>query len=110
MMRAGVAALVVIASVLMACSTPDPTLRDLETLGSEYERGGSSPLAERDDACHAYDNRALIGRREGEIDRSTLPANARVVCHNCPVTMDHVPDRLNVMLDSNGRVESLRCG
>ncbi len=110
MIRAGVAALAIVAAVLVACGTPDATYRDLERLGTEYEKGGSSPLEEREDACHAFEHRALIGRRESEIDRSALPANARVVCYNRPVTTDHIPDRLNVMLDRNGRVESLRCG
>ncbi len=62
------------------------------------------------DTCERARFVSLIGAPASSIDRSALPPRARIVCHNCPVTMDHVPERLNVVLDSEGRVAELRCG
>lgn len=38
------------------------------------------------------------------------PARIRVIRPGQPVTMDHFPRRLNILLDDTGRVIRLRCG
>ena len=53
---------------------------------------------------------AAIGKTEAEIDRASLPGGARVICFNCPVTLDYRADRLNVELGPDGKVANLRCG
>lgn len=62
------------------------------------------------DTCGRSRFRDLIGHSEGEIDRTSLPANTRIICYNCAATMDMTPDRLNILLDRRGNVSELRCG
>lgn len=38
------------------------------------------------------------------------PARIRVIRPGRPVTLDHFPGRLNILLDPSGTVQSLRCG
>lgn len=60
--------------------------------------------------CRTADYERLIGVHEGEIDRSTLPESFRIYGERDMVTMDHRPDRLNIVLDSEERVVEVRCG
>ena len=39
-----------------------------------------------------------------------LTLDHRVIAHDAAITMDHVPDRLNVYLDEARTVADLRCG
>ncbi|WP_298437313.1 I78 family peptidase inhibitor [uncultured Jannaschia sp.] len=65
--------------------------------------------AESDDPCRAGEYGALVG---ANIAAVSLPAdlNHRVVGPDTAVTMDFVPDRLNVLVDRQGRIFGLRCG
>lgn len=108
MMRAILALCV---AALAACETPEPTQRDLDRIGRDYQRrqaetGESAPVDSCGMAAHAH----LIGQSAASIDRASLPAGARVVCLGCAVTMDYSPSRLNLMLDAQEEVDSLRCG
>ena len=62
------------------------------------------------DTCQMAAHQGLIGSDGAAIDPTTLPAGARVICHDCVVTLDYRADRLNVQLDPDGQVASLRCG
>ncbi|HVK81272.1 MAG TPA: I78 family peptidase inhibitor [Verrucomicrobiae bacterium] len=105
MMRLVIAGLVLLAA---ACTSQPQTYRDLERIANDQQREAISRPAP--DTCHMADHRNLIGREGASIDRGTLPTNARVICHNCPVTLDYSADRLNVQLGADGKVASLRCG
>ncbi len=62
------------------------------------------------DTCQMAANTHLVGTVGAEIDRTELPAGARVICHDCAVTMDYRAERLNVDLGADGKVTGLHCG
>jgi hypothetical protein len=62
------------------------------------------------DLCGALNFAFLIGRSQTQIQRTTLPTRARVICHDCMATMDFVENRLNVQLDTEGNVSKIFCG
>lgn len=91
---------------LAACATEAPTYRDLERVGREYEDQGVSPLAERGVSCGANQHSARIGTA---IADWTPPAGARVIRPGTPVTRDFRRERLNVIVDAEGRITALEC-
>jgi len=99
---------------LGACGSAEPTHWELEEMVEAYgEKEKDAALAvpaAADDSCHARDHARYIGEAASEIPVGALPSTARVVCHNCAVTQDYAPSRLNVILDEDGVVASLRCG
>lgn len=105
MMRLVIAGLVLLAA---ACSSQPQTYRDLERVANEQQREAISRPPP--DTCQMAAHRDLIGREGASIDQSTLPAGARVICHNCPVTLDYSAERLNVDLGADGKVARLHCG
>lgn len=62
------------------------------------------------DTCQMAQFAHLVGTVGAEIDRTELPAGARVICHDCSVTMDYRADRLNIDLGADGKVTRLHCG
>jgi hypothetical protein len=60
-------------------------------------------------ACKAGNYQYLIGTPVSEIDRSKLPAAFRVICHNCPATMDYREDRLSIQLGPDSKVLTAAC-
>lgn len=67
-------------------------------------------LAQGEDDCGASQFQFLVGRPNDQIP-TTLPSTARVVADNQAVTMDYIPDRLNIVWNHETRmVESVRCG
>lgn len=60
--------------------------------------------------CDAAAYQSLVGQPEAAIDRNRLPQSFRIICHDCQVTMDYNPNRLNVQLDPQNRVASVSCG
>ncbi len=91
---------------LAACATEERTNRDLERLGREYEEQGASPLAERGASCGANQHTARVGTALADW---TPPAGARVIHPGTPVTRDFRRERLNVIVDAEGRITSLEC-
>ncbi|GIK49544.1 MAG: hypothetical protein KJZ75_02680 [Hyphomonadaceae bacterium] len=91
-----------------ACTSQPPTYRDLETIANQQQREAISRPAP--DSCQMAAHQNLIGRSEAEIDRASLPEGARVICFNCPVTLDYRAERLNVELGPDGKVAKLYCG
>jgi hypothetical protein len=108
MIRAALAA----CALLAACGgAQQHTYRELDQIGRDYQRAQatSQPSAPAD-ACGMAERRDLIGQTAAEIDPARLPEGARTVCLGCMTTTDYVPSRLNLQLDAEGKVASLRCG
>jgi hypothetical protein len=61
------------------------------------------------DTCGASRFQQLVGTLASEIDQATLPPGSRVITPDAIVTQDFRPDRLNVMVGTDGRVGSLSC-
>lgn len=101
-------ALAVLVLVAAACGQTRATYRDLEQIGDTYARENTSALAA--DTCHIADHRNLIGTRDDQIDRSSLPADTRVLCFACAAPRMDTPSRLNLQIGANHTVTSLRCG
>jgi hypothetical protein len=106
MMRLMLAGLV--ALTMAACTHQPMSHRDLEEMTARHQREAVS--RPEPDSCQMEANRNLIGMDGASIDQSALPAGTRVICHDCMVTMDYAPARLNVQLGPDGKVVSLRCG
>lgn len=100
--------LIVIAGVVAACTTQPQTYRDLEAMANRQQREAISRPAP--DTCQMAAHQSLIGQTGSSIDQGSLPAGARVICHECAVTLDYRAERLNVQLGPDGKVASLRCG
>lgn len=65
--------------------------------------------ATRADLCGATRFIGLIGAPADQIDRTALPAGARVLTPDMMVTADFRGDRLNIIVGTDGKVGSLRC-
>ena len=108
MMRWIVAGIVVIG--LAACSGQGRqlTYREMDQIARRFiDEQVHRPAL---DTCQMALHTNLIGAVGADIDRTELPAGARVICHNCAVTMDYRADRLNIDLTADGRVSGLHCG
>ena len=98
-MKTAIAALFVSSAVLAACS------------GLPAHEGGSGMPPTTDDQCRASEYQSLIGQSRTQIPEAPAGATWRVTCTRCPVTMDHRPDRLNILFDQEtGLVEGVKCG
>ncbi|MFN3835240.1 MAG: I78 family peptidase inhibitor [Glycocaulis sp.] len=60
--------------------------------------------------CAAPQFQLLVGQLRGEIDVSTLPVPYRIYGRGDAVTMDYRPDRMNIVIGDNDRVERVSCG
>lgn len=105
-MNRTLAAFVVAAAA--ACASQPASYRDLDRLARDQQRADIERPPP--DTCQMGAHRDLIGRDGAAIDRASLPDGARVICHDCVVTMDYSAQRLNLVLGSDGKVASLRCG
>lgn len=52
----------------------------------------------------------LIGQDKGAVDSAITPESVRVLGENDAMTMDHVPERLNVLHDEAGKIVKVTCG
>lgn len=96
--------------MLAACgSTNTPT--DDQTSATETPVAAPANRAEAtaQDTCGASRFAHLIGTQAAQIDRASLPPNARVITPDMMVTMDFLAERLNVIVGTDGRVGSLEC-
>ena len=90
-------ALLSAALLLTACATP-PGGGDIAA-PDHFEPG----------ACAAEAYQVLIGQRTVEIHEPSLPRPYRIYARGDAVTMDHRPDRLNIVTE-NGVVAEVTCG
>lgn len=67
---------------------------------------------ENEDACNASGYQSLIGQDETAVTQAGIEPGrkARVFGPGDAVTMDFVPDRINVELDEAGQVVRVYCG
>ena len=61
------------------------------------------------DACGATRFIGQIGTPADQVDRASLPADARVLTPDMMVTADFRGDRLNIIVGADGKVGSMRC-
>lgn len=95
-MRAAIAAL---ALALAACTTP----------AGEPSMPQTADEATNADACGASRFIGLIGTPADQIDQASLPPRTRIITPDMMVTQDFSPERLNIIVGTDGRVGSLRC-
>lgn len=109
MIRAGLIALVLLAGCTSIA--PRPTDRDLDAISRAYERNGANAFPHETpapaDACGAVANHARIGTPLSAW--TPTPAGARIIHPGQPVTDDLRRERLNVLVDAEGRITALEC-
>lgn len=97
------------AAIAGACTYQAPlSSRELESMANRQQREAIS--RPEPDACQAAAHRSLVGTDGSAISQASLPAGARIICHDCAVTMDYRAERLNVELGADGKVTNVRCG
>ena len=62
------------------------------------------------ETCAAPQHRTIVGRAIDEIDTARLPRPLRVYTVGSPITMDHRPERMNIVVGNDGRVVAVKCG
>lgn len=85
-------------ALLAACATTDGMSED-----DVVDRSGARE-------CAAQQFQLLLGQLRDEVDTSTLPVPYRIYGPGDAVTMDYRPDRMNVVIGDDGRVERVACG
>lgn len=61
-------------------------------------------------ACGAPDLQDLVGRPEAVLATMKFGVTTRIIRPGMAVTMDYSPDRLNIWIGEDGRIESVTCG
>jgi len=61
-------------------------------------------------ACAADAFQVLIGQPVGEVHQESLPMPHRIYERGDAVTLDHRPDRLNIVVGDGGTVVDVKCG
>lgn len=75
------------------------------------DRTGDNVMSEPDaPQCAAEAYQVLVGQPIGEIDTESLPVPLRIYGPDQMITMDHRPDRMNIVLDADDIVVEVRCG
>jgi hypothetical protein len=80
-----------------------------ETASPSNPPPNTAEEATAQDTCGASHWRQYIGRPASEIDRSTLPARARVIMPGQMITMDFSAERLNIRVAPDGKVTEVGC-
>ena len=57
----------------------------------------------------AAQHRTIVGRPIDEIDTAGLPKPLRVYSVGSRITMDHRPERMNIVVGTDGRVINVKC-
>ena len=70
----------------------------------------AAPEKTAPDSCGAGGLQGLVGQSEAALSAIRLPQPLRVLHPGQAVTMDYSAARLNILIDSKGRVASLHCG
>lgn len=61
-------------------------------------------------ACGANRLAGWIGQPADALDEQYMPEEHRLVAPDLAITEDYRPNRLNVLLDRQGRIAGFRCG
>lgn len=85
--------------LLAACQTPTTATSP-----------STSPSVSSESGCGAQSRQNLVGTAASALDTSTLPPGTRVLYPDTLATTDYRPDRLNVLVDDAGKIETVRCG
>ena len=94
---------------LAACAYQAPLSGwELEQMSDRQQREATQ--RPEPDTCQRAAHVSLVGTQGSAIEQSSLPAGARIICHNCAVTLDYRAERLNVELGADGKVANVRCG
>ena len=89
--------------------SPAPAAGTGPAIAVGAEPGVGSGTA-RDPGCAAARYRSMIGRPIAEVDTAALPGPLRVYRAGSPVTGDHRPERMNIVVGPDGRVVRVGCG
>lgn len=98
-------AVIATAFLLQACATEGGDY--METVGIDVPATTTTTSTR---SCGANGMGWLIGQPESTLAAVTISAPVRIIKPGQAVTMDHSPSRLNVHLDTAGRITSLTCG
>lgn len=71
---------------------------------------GPVPGPDPDASCRASEMQYLVGQPEFVLAAMTFPAPTRIIEPGMVVTMDYQPNRLNIWIGENGRIERVTCG
>ena len=97
-------------TALAACgSTNTPAETETPAAEAPVAAPANATEATAQDTCGASRFTHLIGTQAAQINRASLPPNARVITPDMMVTMDFLAERLNVIVGTDGRVGSLEC-
>lgn len=70
--------------------------------------GGATPAPE--DACGASGLQGLVGQSSAVLQTMRFAGPVRIIEPNMAVTMDYSAARLNIWLNSAGRIDRVTCG
>ena len=93
--------------VLWTCATPGIPEKNVAEPGPANVEIVENP---KEPTCAAARHRSMVGRPIDEIDTAALPKPLRVYPAGSRITMDHRPERMNVVVGPDGRVVKVRCG
>lgn len=101
-------------ALALGCASEQATYRDLDRMGADYQREALGQPQNPDestnqDSCGASRFAHLIGAEADAIDQAALPPRTRIITPDMMVTQDFSPQRLNIMVGTDGVVGSLRC-
>ena len=100
--------IVLSAGLLWSCTAPG-VLEENETSGPDPADVATMEQP-KDRTCEAGKHRTLIGQPIEEIDIAALPRPLRVYPAGSRITMDHRPERMNIVIGPDGYVVKVRCG
>ncbi|WP_375254028.1 I78 family peptidase inhibitor [Yoonia sp.] len=63
-----------------------------------------------EDTCNAASYATLLGAPATALERVLLLGKVRVIRPDQAVTLDFLPDRINFMVDEDGRIARITCG
>lgn len=78
--------------------------------GCEISIVGPPPAGPPPASCGAENLQGLIGHPVKDLKLHDTPERVRIYQTGQPLTLDYFPDRLNVEIDSAGRIRRLHCG
>ncbi len=86
------------ALLLCSCASNDIVDEDVKAINGSNAQ-----------TCAAAQYQAIVGQALGEIDTENLPWRLRIYSVYTPVSMDHLPERLNIVVGDDGRIVNVNC-